>query len=39
MLPSDPHPVVVAGYHDGTYWLDDEAVAPRPIAQEQFAAA
>lgn len=38
-LPADPYPVVVAGHRDGTYWLDDEAAAPRPIPQEQFAAA
>jgi hypothetical protein len=38
-LPSDPCRVVVAGHHEGTYWLDDESVLPQPITEEQFASA
>ncbi|HET6213353.1 MAG TPA: DUF4872 domain-containing protein, partial [Micromonosporaceae bacterium] len=38
-LATEPYGVVVAGRHDGRYWLDDEAVSPRVVSPAELAAA
>ncbi len=36
---ADPYPVVVAGRHADTVYLDDTAVTPQPMPEAEFAAA
>ena len=38
-IHTDPYGVVVAGRDGGTLWLDDGGPAPRPMSEEDFAAA